>query len=135
MSEKITKEISKQKLAIIIAVVLISSIWGGVMYLEYKIAQGKKHSSVVKLEEGLCVFVPSECHALKASDHYGLYCQSGTSGKLYLDGRKPTTAGARQGTKQLEIKGKNKNYLLEINIFEDNNKNLGEPISCSQFLN
>ena len=132
MSEKITKEISKQKLAIIIAVVLISSIWGGVMYLEYKIAQGKKHSSVVQLEDGVCVFIPSGCHALKASDHYGLYCQSGTTGKIYLDGRKTLT---NQEVKQLEIKGKNKNYLLELSIFEDNNKNLGESVSCSQLLN
>ncbi len=132
MSEKITKEISKQKLAIIIAVVLISSIWGSVMYLEYKIAQGKKHSSVVQLEEGLCVFIPSGCHALKAADHYGLYCQSGTTGKIYLDGRK---ALMNQEAKQLEIKGKTKTYLLEINVFENNNKNLSEPISCSQFLN
>jgi len=122
-SDGLQQEVSKQKWAIIIAVVLISSIWGAVLFLEYKISQNKGADKTLELEKGLCVLLPKGCHAINGGDHFSLYCQSGTVGKVFFSSKfksKNTT----------EIKGKTKSFYLELKVNDDENRNLATVVDC-----
>ena len=102
------------------------------MYLEYKISQQEISSTSLELEQNLCVFLPHGCHALKAENHYGLYCKSGTAGKIYIDGRRLSQVESLEEFSQKEIVGKKGIYLFEVKLNDGENKNLGTIISCPQ---
>ena len=131
MTSKFTKELSKQKLAIIVVVLFISSVWASVLYLEYRISQSDKRPSYLEIEKGLCLSLPIGCHALKAKGHYALYCQSGSAGKIYLDATTQRDTPPNGEFSLTELKGKSKLYLIEIKINNGESKKLGQITSCS----
>ena len=131
MTSKFTNELSKQKLAIIVVILFISFVWASVLYLEYRISQSDKRPSYLEIEKGLCLSLPIGCHALKSPGHYALYCQSGSAGKIYLDGRTQSDTSPSDEFTLTELKGKSKLYLIEIKFNNGKSKKLGQITSCS----
>ena len=130
MKEKLNKEISKQKWAIIIAVVLITSIWAGVLTLEYKISQNKNSATFIKLEKDLCLYLPLGCQSTETKNELLFYCKTGTTGKLAFDYRDKIVRSESQEVVRKVVKGNRSSYFLEVKVYENNNADLGKVISC-----
>ena len=130
MANTFKKEISKQKIAIITAIILISSIWGAVLFLEYKISQNKNPLSYVQVEEDLCFYLPPGCHSTSSESGYSFYCKSGTSGFLVFDyrGDKKLINSSEQ-IQQIYLT-KRTQYLVDIKINEGKSQKLGQKIVC-----
>ena len=58
------------------------------------------------------------------------YCKSGTSGKLLIDYFGKLKDANVEGFRQKLIKAKRTQYLLELSIIEEKNKDLGKQITC-----
>ena len=63
MSEKIKKEISKQKFVIAFVVVFIGVLWLGVFYLELTVKKEAPKFFHLQLEKDLCIYLPKECRS------------------------------------------------------------------------
>ena len=98
--------------------------------MEYKISQQKNIDSILKLETGLCLFLPKGCHAVNGTDHYSLYCQSGTAGKIFSSPKHLIKTDNSLETVYVEIIGANQTYFLELKISEDNDRQLGSVVDC-----
>ena len=129
MKKTLGKEISKQKMAIIVIIFLVVCIWAGVLLLEYKIGNTKEDLLFVQIEENLCLYLPKGCAGTLTGDYYSFYCKSGTAGKLY-PGRKPRVDESSMGQIVRQINGKSKLYLLELNVNNNQNGDLGKAIKC-----
>ena len=130
MTDKLKKEVSKQKWAILVAVSAISVIWGFVMYLEYKISQNKSLKNYIKLEHDLCLYVPENCQSTNSNDGLSFYCQTGTAGELFFDKKEEFHESSSHEFIQKVIKGKLSNYYLEVKVNEGKDKDLGKVFIC-----
>lgn len=130
MNQNLPQTIKNQKGIIIIVAIFIFVIWGGVVFLEYKINQNNAAKGYVEVEKNICLKLPKNCYATKLKNDLGLYCQSGTSGKIILNPlEKPELINSRD-LKNIMIQGEKDLYYLSINIVDDQDSELGNQISC-----
>ena len=130
MKGNFKKEISKQKWAILTAVLLITSIWSGVLFLEYKISQNKNSTAFIQLEKNLCIYMPIGCQSTETEKELLFYCKSGTTGKLVFDYNEKLDIPRSENVIRKVIKGARTSYFLEVKVYENNNLDLGKKINC-----